>query len=306
MTTATASPASVAVLRSFVRGRRRRPWFDWYFIGFAVVLAVILLSDLLAQPFSRLTGSGGSAQGQAVAGGALVTGAAAGLFLLAQAFGPLALSPADACWLLLSPLDRRDVLRRPTAMTAAVSALAGGVLGVLALAMAGPYLRSSARAGAHQMHWAWLVLAAVSGAGFFAAAVLAGVLAQPCPRWRSRLRAAAAVVGVAAVVGAVAGQRWTAVLRAVTGRFAGLSAGVLEVPAAVTAGAACAVALLVWRLLPRFPAGVVRADSARAGRTLMAAAFLNVPLLTWIAEDSHWHGRLLASRTWPLGPRRPG
>ena len=147
MTTAAASPASVAVLRSFVRGRRRRPWFDWYFIGFAVVLAVILLSDLLAQPFSRLTGSGGSAPGQALAGAALVTGAAAGLFLLAQAFGPLALSPADASWLLLSPLERRDVLRRPAAMTAAVSALAGGVLGVLALAMAGPYLRSSAGAG---------------------------------------------------------------------------------------------------------------------------------------------------------------
>lgn len=52
MTTAATSSASVAVLRSFVRGRRRRPWFDWYFIGFAVVLAVILLSGLLAQPFA--------------------------------------------------------------------------------------------------------------------------------------------------------------------------------------------------------------------------------------------------------------
>ena len=104
--------------------------------------------------------------------------------------------------------------------------------------MAGPLSAVPGGGRARQMPWAWLVLAAVSGAGFFAAAVLAGVLAQPCRRWRSRLRAAAAVVGVAAVVGAVAGQRWTAVLRAVTGRFAGLSAGVLEVLAAVTAGAA--------------------------------------------------------------------
>lgn len=307
MTAAEAGPASVPAVRSFVRGRRRRPWFDWYFIGFAVVLAGILLSGVLAQPFSRLTGSGGSVPGQAVAGAALVTGAAAGLFLLAQALGPLALSPADACWLLLSPLARRDLLRRPAVAAAAASALAGGLLGVLALAMAGPYLRPAAGAGAHRVPWAWLALAAVSGAGFLAAAVLAGVLAQPVEPSRSRLRAAGAVVGVAAMLGAVAGQRWSAVPRAVTGWFAALSAGTLGVLAAVAAGAACAAALLVRRMLPRFPAGVVRADSARAGRALMAAAFLNVPLLTWMAEDSHWRGRLMTSRPWPrlaAGPWR--
>jgi hypothetical protein len=55
----------------------------------------------------------------------------------------------------------------------------------------------------------------------------------------------------------------------------------------------------VWRALPRFPAGVVRAGSARAGTVLLAATFLNVPLLTWIAEDSHWRGRRLGSRAWP-------
>jgi hypothetical protein len=309
MTTAAASATSatsVAVVRSFVSARRRRPWFDWYFMAFAVVLAVILLSDLLAQPFSRLTGSGGSASEQAVAGAALVIGAAAGLLLLAQAFGPLALSPADASWLLLSPLDRRGVLRRPTATAAAVSAVAGGALGVLALAMAGPYLRPDTGAGVHRVPWSWLVLAAVSGAGFFAAAVLAGVLAQPYGHWRSRLRTVAAVVVVAVMLGAVTGERWTAVPRAVTGRLAVLSAGTLGVLAAVAVGAACAVALLVWRMLPSFPAGVVRADSARAGRTMMAAAFLNVPLLTWIAEDSHWRGRLLRSRPWPRLPAGPG
>ncbi len=302
MTTAAAnagSAVSVAVVRSFVRGRRRRPWFDWYSIAFAVVLAVILLSDVLAAPFSRLAGSGGSVSEQAVAGAALVAAAAAGLLMLAQAFGPLALSPADASWLLLSPLDRRAVLRRPAVTAAAVSALAGGALGVLALAMAGPYLRPPPEAGAHRVPWTWLVLAGVSGAGFFAAAVLAGVLAQPRERWRSWLRAAAAVVVVTATLGAVTGERWTAVPRAVTGRFAVLSAETFGVLAAVAAGVACAAALLVWRMLPRFPAGVVRTDSARAGKTLMAAAFLNVPLLTWIAEDGHWRGRLLTSRPWP-------
>ena len=232
-------------------------------------------------------------------------GAAAGLLILAQALGPLALSPADACWLLLTPLDRRDVLRRPAATTAAASAVAGGALGVLGLAMAGPFLRP--HPGTHRVPWAWLVLAAVGGAGFLVAAVLAAVLAQPWPRWRARLRAAGAVVGAVAMVGAVTGERLAGVSRAVTGRFAVLSTGTFGLIAAVAVAAACVAALLVRRMLPRFPAGVVRADSARAGTTLMAAAFLNVSLLTWIAEDSHWRGRRLASRPWPrLGAFAPG
>jgi Family of unknown function (DUF6297) len=307
---AAAGPPRVAAIRSFVRGRRRRPWFDWYFMAFAVVLVTILLSDLLAQPFGRLTGTGAAAGSlaatQAVAGAALVIGAAVGLLMLAQAFGPLALSPADASWLLLSPLDRRDVLRRPAVTTAAVSALAGAALGVLALSMAGPYLRPSLGPGAQRVPWTWLVLAGLGGAGFLLAAVLAGVLAQPSARWRARMRAVGAVVGVAAMLTAVTGERVSGVSRAVTGRFAALSTGTFGLLAAVAVAAASAVAVLVWRMLPRFPAGVVRADSARAGTTLMAAAFLNVPLLTWIAEDSHWRGRLLASRPWPrlaaLGP----
>jgi hypothetical protein len=297
--TTTADAPRVASIRSFVRGRRHRPWFDWYFIAFTVVLVTILLSDLVAEPFGRLTGSGGSAPAQAVAGAALVIGAAVGLLMLAQAFGPLALSPADASWLLLSPLDRRDVLRRPAVTAAAVSALAGGALGALALAMAGPYLRPYAGPGVHRVPWAWLALTAAGGAGFLVAAVLAAVLAQPFARWRAAIRAVGAVVSVAAMVGAVTGERVTGVSRAITGGFAGISTGSFGLFAAVGVIAGCVVAALVWRVLPRFPAGVVRSDSARAGRTLMAAAFLNVPLLTWIAEDSHWRGRLLASRPWP-------
>jgi hypothetical protein len=296
-------PTRVVAIRSFIRRRRRRPWYDWYSTGFAVVLAVILLWDLLAQPFGRLTGPGGTGGvagadlAQAVAGAALVIGAATGLLVLAQALGPLALSPADATWLLLAPLDRREVLRRPAAVTAAIAVAAGGALGVLALAMAGPFLRLPA--GAHRVPWAWLVLSAVGGAGFFAAAMLTGVLAQPRPRWRVRLRVTGATVGVAATVGAVAGERWTVVSRAVTDRFAELTTGSFGLIAVVAVAAACTAALLVRRMLPHFPAGVVRASSARTGTVLLAAAFLNVPLLTWIAEDSHWRGRRLHSRPWP-------
>jgi len=294
-----AGPPRVTAIRSFIRRRRRRPWYDWYSTGFAVVLAVILLWDLLAQPFGRLSGSGGADQAQAVAGAALVLGAAAGLLVLAQALGPLALSPADAAWLLLTPLDRRDVLRRPAAATAGIAVAAGGVLGVLALAMAGPFLRLPNGPGAHRVPSAWLLLSAVGGAGFFAAAMLAEVLAQPWPRWRFRLRAAGAAVGVGATVGAVAGERWDVVSRAITDGFARLEVGSFGLIAIVAVAAACTAALLVRRMLPHFPAGVMRAGSARAGTVLLAAAFLNVPLLTWIAEDSHWRGRWLHSRPWP-------
>jgi Family of unknown function (DUF6297) len=291
-----AAPASAAAVRSFIRRRRRRRWFDWYFIAFAMVLAVILASDLLDEPFRRLTAPpGSSAPSQAVAGAGLVIAAAAGLLAAAQALGPLALSPADASWLLLSPVDRRGVLRRPACTAAALAAFAGGVLGALALAMAGPYLRH----GGHGVPWAWLVLAALSGAGFFLAAVLAAVLAQPRERWRFRLRAACGAVSVAAAGCAVAGERWNVMSRAVTGAFAHISAGTLGVTAAVGVTAACAAALLVRRMLPRFPVAVLRAQSARASTALMAASFANLPLLTWMAEDSHWRGRVLASRPWP-------
>ena len=296
MTAAPADAASVAAVRSFIRSRRPRRWLDLYATGFAVVLVVVFLSDFLARPFSRLTASpGGSPPAQAAAGFSLVIGAAAGLLVLAQAFGPLVLSPADASWLLLSPLDRRRLLRRPALVASALSVLAGGLLGVLALAMAGPYLRQ----GAHSMPWAWLLLAAVTGAGFFLAAVGGSMLAQPYDRGRSRLRAAWVAVSAAAMLGGVTAERWIATSGALTARFAGISSGAFAALAAVALAAACAVALLVWRMTRRFPAAVLRSDSARAGTTRTAAAFLNLPLLTWIAEDNHWRGRLLASRPWP-------
>jgi hypothetical protein len=308
MTSIATGAPRVAAVRSFVRSRRHRRWFDWYAVAFTVVLAVILLSDVLADPFRRLTeppGGSAAASAQAVAGGALVIGAAAGLLALMQALGPLALSPGDASWLLLSPLDRGGVLRRPAATAAGLAALAGAVLGALALAMAGPYLHL--RRGAHGVPWTWLVLAAVSGAGLMLATVLAAVLAQPWKRRRARLRAACAVVPAVAAAGALTGEHWTAVSRAITTGWASLSAGPAgtTVAASVTAAAVVAagsVALLVWRALPRFPAGVLRSESARAGRIVLAATFGNVALLTWIAEDSHWRGRLLPSRAWPRLP----
>ncbi len=300
MTAPAAEATSVATIRSFVGRRqiRRRAWYDWYAMGFGVVLFAILASDVLAEPFSRLTAApGASPPAQAVAGAALVVAAAAGLLVLAQTFGPLAISPADASWLLLSPLNRRAVLRRPLTITAALAALAGAVLGVLALAMAGPYLPR-----AHHELWAWLILAAIGGAGFFMAAVLTAVLAQPSRRQRARLRAAAATVSAAAVLVGVAGRRWSGLAHTVTAGFGHISFLTAGVLAAVALATACGAVLMARRLLPLFPAGVLRDDSVRAGRTRLAASFLNVPLLTWVAEDNRWRGQLLASRPWPRLP----
>ena len=301
-----AARSSVRVIRSFVRGRRRRSWVDLYAVGFALVIGLIYLSDLLTAPFSRLGGAAGGAaaratvqaESQAVAGAALVIGIAAGLLMLAQAFGPIALSPADSSWLLLSPLDRRALLRRPAAVVAGLGALAGAAGGALALAMAGPYLRR----GPHALPVSWLALSAVSGAGLFLAIVFAAALAQPRERWRIRLRLGCAAAAAIALVGAVAGERWTGLAHAVTAGFARTSTGTLGGLAAISVTLAAVTGVLAWLSLRRFPAGVLRTDSARAGRALMAAAFLNVPLLTWIAEDNHWRGRLLPSRPWPRLP----
>ncbi len=298
----------VSTARSFIGRRRRRSWVDLYSAGFALAIALIYLADLLTGPLSRLSaGASLSAAGhpataaaaaQAVAGTGLVIAAAAGLLLLAQALGPLALSPADASWLLLSPLNRRGLLRRPATGAAVFAAVTGALLGVLALAMAGPFLRPGSRA----LPSSWLELAAIAGAAFSLAAVQFVVLAQPHERYRVVVRACCGVVALIAMTGAVAGDGWTAVSHAVTSGFAGLTTsdfGTATVVALVLAVVGCA---FVWLLLARFPAGVLRTDSARAGRTLTAAAFLNLQLLTWIAEDNYWRGRLLPSRRWPKLP----
>ena len=271
---------SVATVRSFLGKHRRKSWVDWYVAGFALLIAAIYGSDFLATPLSRLSKPAShaaqthAAATQAVAGAGLVIGVGVGLLLLAQALGPLALSPADASWLLLTPLDRRAVLRRSALAIAVLATLAGALLGVLALAMAGPYLRLSGSG----LPGSWLFLSAVAGAGCCLA------------------------VAVVAVAGGVAGERWSAVTRAVTAVFGGLSTPDFAAAALAALCVAAVAWLLLWRQLASFPAGVLRADSARSGRALLAAQYFNFSLLFWIAEDNHWRGRLLRSRPWPKLP----
>jgi Family of unknown function (DUF6297) len=299
------APVSVAAVRSFLGRHRRRSWVDLYVIGFALVIAAIYGSDFLATPLSRLSKPASHAAAthaaatQAVAGAGLVIGVGMGLLLLAQALGPLALSPADASWLLLTPLARRAVLWRAAVTGALLATAAGALLGVLGLAMAGPYLRLAGSG----LPGSWLFLSAVAGAGCCLAAVTAEMLAQPRERPRTVIRAACVAVAVVAMAGAVAGERWSAVTRAVTAVFGGLSTPVFDTAALVALVLAAVGSLLLWRRLASFPASVLRADSARSGRALLAAQYFNFSLLFWIAEDNHWRGRLLRSRPWPRLPR---
>jgi hypothetical protein len=296
--TLVASPAPrVAAVRNFTRRRRKERWLDWYVAGFGVVIACIYLGNFLVQPLRRLSsGARDLPVGQGETGLALVIAVAAGLLLLAQSLGPLTVSPADASWLLMSPLDRRGVLRPSLRALTAVAAFAGALLGILALAMAGPYIRAFTPARLGE----WIVLAAVAGGGLAVAAVDVLVLLQPYPqRSRPPIHALLRVIALAAVVVAVAGEHWVSLPRAVARGLGPVSLGAVRSVAAAAVAVAVVAGLAAWARLRSFPADVLWADSAHAGRVRLAAAFLNIQLLGWIAEDNHWRRRLLVSRPWP-------
>ena len=75
-----------------------------------------------------------------------------------------------------------------------LATLAGALLGVLGLAMAGPYLRL-AKSG---LPASWLILSAVAGAGCCLAAVAAEALAQPRNGSDAVIRAACTAISVIA------------------------------------------------------------------------------------------------------------
>jgi hypothetical protein len=190
------------------------------------------------------------------------------------------------------------VLRRAAFAAGVAAALCGALLGVLALAMAGPYLRPAGGS----LPGSWLAFSAAAGAGCSLAAVAAEALAQPGERTRSLVRACCALLAVIALAGALAGQGSAAVVRTVTAAFGGLTTAEFTAAASAAAALACLAWLLLWRAAAAFPATALRADSARSGRAMLAAGVLNFSLLFWIAEDSHWRGRLLRSRPWPRMP----
>jgi hypothetical protein len=287
---------SVRAMRSMIRPRtrraRRRRWFDWYSLAFSIALAAIYLANLARRTARHLvTAPIHPTAAHAGTGLSLVLLAGTGLVAAACALGPVAVSPADAAWLLLSPLNRRGVLAVAAAKLLGLSVLAGTSLGLTALAVSDPPGDRALES----------LSDGLLGAGLAVCTIAAVVLSQPSTVGRARLRAIVVATSVAAAFAAIASARWPGPARSI------LAGGSGDAAALTTAGVAAAVgafflAVLVWRRLTRFPAPAVIAASARAGSIRYAAVSLDVSLLTWAAEDNYWSHRKLVSRPWPRLP----
>jgi hypothetical protein len=150
-------------------------------------------------------------------------GAALGALLL---LGPVVRDPADATWLLSSPVRRRGLLAPPVALLVAVGAVGGAVVALAASVLV---------PGAGVPAWC------VAGAAGGALTVSLAVVVQPRARLRGAVRHAATVLTVAALVvlvaGLAAGDRLTVSLP-----------GGAAVVVGVTAAAALVLALVPFTL----------------------------------------------------------
>ncbi|GAA3123370.1 hypothetical protein GCM10010466_12830 [Planomonospora alba] len=281
--------STVPAVRAFIRarGRRRRGWTDRYTAVFGLAMAAVVL----AEPASRMLAAAlrPGDPSRAGAGVALLLLVYAGLLAAARVIGPVVPRPADAAWLLLSPLDRRGVLGRPAGLLLAVSAAAGAVLGVGALAVLGapdlPAVRLAAAA----------VLGIAAATGGAAAAVLAQASREQAS-WTVPAAAAATVLTAAVVLSSSApGHRLLSLAASAPPALGAALAGLSAVPAA-------ALVRRAWAALERIPARTLLAASTRAGRAAAVAAALDPGVVTWAAEEQHWRGRVLRSRPWPALP----
>ncbi|MEV0967664.1 DUF6297 family protein [Microtetraspora glauca] len=285
--------AARAIIRA-PRARRTRTWQDRYTLVFAVVLLGAIAADPLSRAWNLLLAPVADVHPATMGTGlALIVLAYAGLVALARLVGPVALSPADATWLVLSPLDRRAVLRPAVVRLLVVSVVAGAVLGIAALAVVGvPDLVALRVTGA-------VVIGVAACVGGSALAVLAQ-RSDTEGGWLSvaltTIAVLAIVAGLAAASGAV--LPWRSLLTSLPR----LPASAVMAAAAGAALASAGVAVRAWRALPGFPTRAVIASSVRTGQAADALLTLEPTLLTWIAEDNHWRARRLRSRRWPRLP----
>ncbi|GII59795.1 hypothetical protein Pth03_81840 [Planotetraspora thailandica] len=273
--------SDVRAVRAFLRSRGRAPvtWSDRYVTVFGLVVAALVLAHPVTSAFTSLTAAAGQTDpSQAGAGLALIALAYAGFMRLARTVGPVVLPAADAAWLVLSPLPRRPVLARTALVLVAVSVVAGAALGVALLAVLGGGGHVAVR----------LALALALGMSATLGGMATAVLAQAHPAWGSRFDAGLLLALVLLLVTVL------------------VVAFVMHAPAGLAAACAtaCATASAVlvrqaWAALGRIPARSLLAASTRAGRVAAAATLIDPGVLSWIAEDDHWRGRVLRSRVWP-------
>ncbi|MFI9555295.1 DUF6297 family protein [Nonomuraea endophytica] len=263
----------VREVRALVRARsgRQRSLSDRYAALFGLAMGCAMLAQPVSAAFASMAAP--PSPERVGAGLALVMLVFAGFLWAARAIGPVVVSAADAAWLLLSPLDRRGVLGRSARTLLLVSLVVGVGLGLAALAVTGA-----------PDHLVWrLVGALVAGVSVSAGGMAMAVLAQTSDPWDIALRAVIAALVLAAVVLMLVGGR--------------------HVPAPVWSAAPALVsAFLVrhaWSAIGRIPARRLLSSSARAGHLANATVSLDPSLLSWLAEDNHWRGARLRSRSWP-------
>ncbi|PSK99002.1 hypothetical protein CLV63_104226 [Murinocardiopsis flavida] len=281
----------VAAVRAFVRarGRTRRSWSDRYITLLTLGLLVVLAAPVIDRAVAAVPT--GVDPARAGAGLALVGVLLAGALALARVVGPVAVSSADAAWLVLSPLSRRSVLARTLLVLAVVGAAVGAVVGLALLSALGASDALTLR----------LLASVVLGASWTLGGMAAAVLAQASPAWDARLVAVLVALVVAAAAAVVMSM----------GPGQGLLVGIASAPSAAWTAAASASAAVAaclagraWAVAARMPARAVLDASTRAGNAAGALTVMDPGALTWIAEDAHWRTRVLRSRAWP--PRLRG
>ncbi|MEV0620858.1 DUF6297 family protein [Nonomuraea sp. NPDC050404] len=271
-----------AYLRS--RGRVRAGLMDRYVTLFCMAMFIAVAGQPLSVAVGELAVPGDPAR--MGAGVALLALALSGFLATARTAGPVLLPSSDASWLLLSPLNRRQVLSRTARLLLGVAVLAGVVLGIGLLAVLG---------APDPLVWRVLGVLVVSVAATVGGMALA-VLGQASQSWKLWLTGAIAVLLVLAAV-AVTGQLRTVLAIA--------ASAPLPVLATAASGAAVLSGLLVrqaWASLDRIPTHALLTSSTRAGHVAGAAVSLDPGMLSWIAEDNHWRTRKLGSRRWPPLP----
>ncbi|RKS09252.1 hypothetical protein DFP74_4985 [Nocardiopsis sp. Huas11] len=276
----------VASVRAFTRARNRRhhSWSDRYVMLMALGLLATLVFPMIGRAVAAVPRDVDPAR--TGTGLALIALLLVVALSLARAVGPAGVSAADASWLVLSPLPRRDVLAPALLVLAGVSAAVGACLGLALLNAVGAPDALPLR----------LFVSVVLGVAWTLGGAAVTVLAQASPAWNDRLSALLVVLVVAAVALAVMS------LGPGQGALAGLASAPPAAWAAVASASAAAAAGLAWRAgvcAARIPARAVLEASTRTGLASGAFVLMDPGTLASIAEDAHWRSRALRSRAWP-------
>ncbi|MEU4510049.1 DUF6297 family protein [Nonomuraea wenchangensis] len=279
----------VRAVRGFLRARSRTrsTSLDRYVTLFCLLMFGAVAGQPVSELLTGLAGTGGAVEPARMgAGVALLALGLAGFLAVARAAGPVMMTAPDASWLLLSPLDRRQVLGRTGRALLMVAVAAGLVLGLGLVAVLG---------APDQLGWRVLG-ALVLGVSASVGAMALAVLARASQSWQAWLVVAMVALLVVAVV-AVSGQA-----RTVLAIASGAPLTAVAVAASLAAAGSALLARQAWRAFGRIPAREIAAASTRGGHVADAATGVDPSALTWIAEDNHWRGRRLRSRRWPALP----